>query len=57
MSEYEIVKSLTSQESHPQIDKTYQIRIPDSNNGSYPNAQVAYNLSSLTQTTDFISFH
>ena len=52
---YEIVSSMAEQGHDFAFKNKINVRIPDTNNGSYPSSQVNFNLSSLTTNNYFLS--
>ncbi len=53
--QYEYLSSLSNQETEFMFKSKRNIRIPDTNQGSYPSSQINFNLSSLTTNNYFLS--
>lgn len=53
--QYEVISSLANQENDFTFKRKYNMRIPDTNSGSYPSSQINFNLSSLTTNNAFLS--
>ena len=53
--EYEAIASMSNQEMAQRFKAKHSVRIPDTNQSSYPSSQINWNLSSLTTNNYFLS--